>query len=190
MEDSMTTHPADLHPIIEGPETLARTLNLYRPRMLKLAGSWLGKDRAFSEDLVQDALVKAYTGLSRFRGDAALATWVIRILVNEVRMWRRRQRTGIAAITQATLLETIGQRDHHCRPVLERMENEARQQAFRKAIHGLAPKYREALELCCLEGLSHADAARRLGLTVSTVKTRVFRARHMIASAPELRGWI
>jgi RNA polymerase sigma-70 factor, ECF subfamily len=190
MEDSMTIHSADPQPPIDSPETLASALNLYRPRMLKLAGNWLGKDRAFSEDLVQDALVKAFVGFSRFRGEAALATWVIRILVNEVRMWRRRQRTGIAATVQATLLETTRHCDHDHGPPLERMVSDQRQLAFRRAIEGLPPKYREALELCCVEGLSHADAAQRLGLTVSTVKTRVFRARHMVASAPQLAGWI
>jgi RNA polymerase sigma-70 factor (ECF subfamily) len=51
------------------------------------------------------------------------------------------------------------------------------------AIAGLPPKYREILILCELEQLSRDEAARQLKSSLSSVKTRLFRARHMLSTA-------
>jgi RNA polymerase sigma factor (sigma-70 family) len=60
-----------------------------RQRAVGLAWRLLGDDYAAAEDVAQDAFVRAFRGLARFRGEASESTWFYRILVNEVRRHRR-----------------------------------------------------------------------------------------------------
>ena len=61
----------------------------HRDRALRLAWRLVGGDEAAAEDVTQDAFVKAYRGLHRFRGEAALETWFYRILVRQAHSYRR-----------------------------------------------------------------------------------------------------
>jgi RNA polymerase sigma-70 factor, ECF subfamily len=61
----------------------------YRDRAVQLAWRLNGGDAAAAEDIAQDAFVRAYRGLNRFRAESSLNTWFFRILVNEAQRHRR-----------------------------------------------------------------------------------------------------
>jgi RNA polymerase sigma-70 factor, ECF subfamily len=139
------------------------------------------KQRADIEDLVQNTFLKAWLNLSSFRFEANFRTWLSRVALNEVFAHYRRQRRGpcypqpenfnkLASISDSP--EEATARSESCRII-------------RSAIGRLPTKYREILTLCDLEQLTAPETARRLKSSVPLVKTRRFRARHMLCIALE-----
>ena len=131
------------------------------------------------EDLVQETQLKAWRSLSAFRSESNLRTWMIRIAINEACQLYRR---GKAKRLAEPLGEAI--------PVLEdsadqRLLRAEAAEALRCALAKLPPKYEEVLTLRHLCELSGEEAAQRLHTTISTIKTRLFRARHKLST--ELR---
>jgi RNA polymerase sigma-70 factor (ECF subfamily) len=131
------------------------------------------------EDIVQQATLKALVHLAQFRAQASFRTWLVQIGLNEARQWQR----GRAAwrylpldLTPARL--TITDERHSPSRDFQRNEMAAR---LRSAAAKLPEKYRSVFHLLELEELSIAETARRLGLNVSTVKTRRMRARRRVA---------
>jgi RNA polymerase sigma-70 factor (ECF subfamily) len=61
----------------------------HRDRAVRLAWRLVGGDSAAAEDVAQEAFLRAYRGLDRFREEAGLSTWFYRILVNEAHRFRR-----------------------------------------------------------------------------------------------------
>lgn len=128
-------------------------------------------------DLAQDALLRALRALPGFRGEADPKTWAYRITVNawknrvQSRGWRFWSRTlGLEAVTRA--VEPPPEAE------LERGETAA---AVARALERLAPEERAALSLRELEDRSYAEIAGILGIPVGTVKSRIHRARVLLA---------
>src|SRR5690606_24479909 len=71
------------------PEALAILMRRYNRRLYRAAWGIL-RDEQEAEDAVQESYIKAFAGLAKFRGEAALATWLTRIVINEALMRRRR----------------------------------------------------------------------------------------------------
>jgi RNA polymerase sigma-70 factor (ECF subfamily) len=133
-----------------------------------------------AEDIVQQASLKAFTHLAQFRFEASFRTWLIRIGVNEVRQWRRKQVSSpltsfaVAALTELSAVDPANS------PLVECERNETVGQ-LRAAVARLPEKYRRVLVLRDLEDLSISEVAGRLGLTIPGVKTRHLRARRKVA---------
>jgi RNA polymerase sigma-70 factor (ECF subfamily) len=138
------------------------------------------RDRQDAEDAVQKSFQRAFTNLGRFREDSAFSTWVTRIAINEALMILRQRRRA------EPISETSNDDAHSalaCDPADERptpeqaaVESE-RRTALIKAISCLRKSLRSVLLLREFEGLTSAETARRLGLTVSAVKARTLNAR-------------
>ena len=153
----------------------------------------LVKNEAEAEDVVQDAVLKAYRKLASFRGDAKFSTWLIAITLNEARGRLRKesravfdsldeQREGNGDYTPAALT------DWREVPlaVLEREEIRA---LVQQAIAELPETYREIVTLRDVEQMSVNDTASLLGISVALVKVRLHRARMMLQKrlVPHLR---
>ena len=146
-------------------------VNGYRDRAVRIAWRLLGGDGAAAEDVAQEAFVRAYRGLARFRDDAKLSTWFYRILVNEVRRhqrWRmlREWRTGDRepdAVPDPVTCGDAARSD----PALRRRIGDA--------IAALPRGQREAFVLVHLEGFSVAEAASATGRAVGTMKSHLHR---------------
>lgn len=121
-------------------------------------------------DLAQDAFVRAYKGLSRFKGDAALSTWLYRVAVNTCLNRLALKRPLMESIDAAPRVET---RDEHPDAALMRDEDAAR---VRNAIRRLPPKQRAALVLRVYRELPHEEIAAVLNSTVGAVKANFFHA--------------
>jgi RNA polymerase sigma-70 factor (ECF subfamily) len=127
-------------------------------------------DHAEASDLAQDALVRAYRGLARFKGDAAFGTWLYRIAVN-VCLTRAAVKTPpVDPIEPLELADTRGERPDD---PLRRSQDAARVKA---AIARLPEKQRLTVILRVYHELPHDAIARTLGSTVGTVKANFFHA--------------
>jgi RNA polymerase sigma-70 factor (ECF subfamily) len=128
---------------------------------------------ADAEDLAQETFVQAYQQIGRFRGEAAFSSWLYRIAVNRCLNWRKRERRREEVYT-----EWGGQDPAGAAPD----DNAARQ--VQEALLRLDPKQRAAVILTIYEGRNHAEAARMLGCSETTVSWRVFAAKR------KLRRWL
>lgn len=127
------------------------------------------------EEAVQDVFVQAWRNLDRYRGEAAVFTWLYRIGVNEGLARRRRKRLetvdldapGAAAVHDARV---------EVQPALS-VESADTRDRVRAALAALPFDYREAVVLRDLAGLSNEEVADALGLSVSATKSRIHRGR-------------
>jgi len=170
--------------------------DLVRPyeRAIFTAARSILENDADAEDVAQEAVLKAFTNLKNFRGDAKFSTWLIQITINEARMKLRKDRRK--------LYDSIDQQQDEQSDYIPRdfadwreIPSEALQQrelreALRKAVAGLDAKYREVFVLRDVQKICIADTARMLGITEASVKTRLLRARLQLrdALAPGIDG--
>ena len=124
-----------------------------------------------AEDLAQETFIAAYEQLAGFRGDARFSSWLYRIAVNLCLNWKKRiQRREQAHQDWGEQLETKRDGDGAA-------QNDAVSQRIHDALLKLHPKQRAAIILTTYEGFNHAEAARLLGCSETTVSWRLFAAR-------------
>ncbi|HEX2112553.1 MAG TPA: sigma-70 family RNA polymerase sigma factor [Gaiellaceae bacterium] len=147
-----------------------RLVDRHQHRLYTLAARVLGSPND-AADAVQEALLRAWLRLDRFRGEARFSTWLYRICVNaahDVRD-RRRETAGL----DATENEHPDVRD----PFAERELSGDLQ----RALEALEEPYRSAVVLADVLGCSYAEIAEIMEVAEGTVKSRVFRARIELA---------
>ena len=155
-------------------------------RLYRVARSVVGDDSE-AEDVVQEAYVRAFTGLAAFRGDASLATWLTRIALNEALGRRRRRRPTVDVQVVDSLQDRTGARIL----MFPTMDSDPEQAAGRRdvrrlleaAIEGLPASFRAVFMMRLVEGMSVEETAGLLGLRAETVKTRLHRARRLLRKA-------
>lgn len=136
-----------------------------------------------AEDVVQEAYLLAYRAMGNFRGDAKLSTWLVRIVANLA--IRRRQRQSRDRALFAELPETSGEEalpmDKHDagNPETNAANGELRR-LLEARIDQLPDLYREIFVLRGIEDLDVDETAAILGIPPATVRTRFFRARHLL----------
>lgn len=164
----------------------------YERAVFFAATSILGNE-ADAEEVAQEAVLKAFKNLVRFRHEAKFSTWLIQITINEAKMKLRKDRRY--------LYESIenGQRNEDGDYIptdfadwreipSEALEQAELREALQKALMSLPEKYRTVLILRDIQHMSIAETAQALGITEENVKTRTSRARLQMrdALAP---GW-
>jgi RNA polymerase sigma-70 factor (ECF subfamily) len=166
-------------------QELERTASRYSSRLYRIALRQLGNHED-AEDAVQDALVSAFCHLSQFEGRSQMSTWLTRIVINSARMKaRRRPRQAVLSIDEMSDQQGDAIWDQF--PLAGRSPEEAcRERELRELLHAqlrcLSSKFREALQLFYVDGLTAREAAQTLGITHSALKCRVSRARAQLAS--------
>src|SRR5712691_8462509 len=145
------------------------------------------KDEA--EDAVQEAYLLAYRGMSGFRGDAKLSTWLVRIVVNEA-IGRARKRSRGAEIIQLsgeTQEDREAVEENVNQTLPEQPEHAARRAQTRRLLESkideLPEAFRTVFVLRALEELSVEESAVALGIPEATVRSRFFRARGLLREA-------
>lgn len=127
------------------------------------------------EEAVQDAFVQAWRNVDRYRGDAALFTWLYRIGVNAaLARTRRKERTMIGLETLEAEGAVHVERGVRPAPAAEAHDLRARVHA---ALAKLSFEHREAVVLRDLAGLSNAEVADALGVSLAAAKSRIHRGR-------------
>lgn len=177
--------------VLAGDAGAARhLLTLNNQRLFRAAWSIL-LDRGEAEDAVQEAYAKAFAALPGFKGDAALSTWLTRIVVNEAlerkrRVGRRRrllERQGVAFIEgyREALM-----RGSDSGPSAEQSLMRAELAKLVEAAIGRLPEvFRPVFVLREIEGLSVAETAAALDITEATVRTRLHRAKQKLQAELE-----
>ena len=130
-----------------------------------------------AEDVAQEALISAYRAFGRFRGDSKITTWLYRITVNAALMRLRKEKKA-RTLTRAGLDE-IDVPDWSGAP--ERFaSNSELGDRLREGIRMLPDDFKAAVVLRDVEGLSNAEAAEALDITVSSLKSRLHRGRVLL----------
>lgn len=133
-----------------------------------------------AEDIVQEAFVRAYQNLARYRDEAKFTTWLLRIVTNlctdQARMSTRRQALEQQEATGALTWMTLGETED---PV-ENLEYDRRVIALRKALNALPAHHRGVIVLRDIEEREYPDIARILGCSIGGAKLRVLRARRAL----------
>ena len=133
----------------------------YQGRIAALVSRYVS-DAGEAEDVTQEAFIKAYRALGKFRGDSAFYTWLYRIAANAaknhlVAKGRRPGASPEALAMGGELAEVV-----------------------ESALNALPDELKAALMLREFDGLSYDDIADVLGCPVGTVRSRIFRAREAI----------
>ncbi len=160
------------------PRRFAVLVDRHKDRALTLALRILA-DRREAEEAVQDAFVRAYRGLGRFRGDARFSTWFTRILYN-VCLSKAVRRPDPGGADFGGDGEEAMELGDGSPTVLERMEEQETHEEVRRAMAGLQEKFRTVLTLFYVQEMKYEEIAMVLGMPVGTVKTHLFRARDQI----------
>lgn len=164
--------------------------NLVRPyeRAIFLAALSLVRNEADAEDVAQEAVLKAFKNLSRFRQEAKFSTWVIQITINEAKMKLRKDRRHLYESLDEGQQNDGGDyipkdfADWREIPS-ETLEQSELRQALARALASLPEKYRTVLILRDVQQLSVNETAEVLGLSEANVKTRLCRARLQMRDA-------
>jgi len=156
----------------DGEVRFARLCEELRPDLYRFA-YWLARDRAVAEDVVQEALLRAWRSRDSLAESGAARPWLLTIVRREhARLYERKRHDTVSvdALVESESAELAAAVDQETTDV-------------RRAILALEDDYREPLVLQVLMGLTTQEIADQLGLTQAAVLTRLFRARHKLRRA-------
>lgn len=154
----------------------------YQHKIVNLVMRYV-RDPEMALDITQEAFIKAYRALPRFRGDSAFYTWLYRIAVNTAKNYLAAQRRRPMDIELD--LQDPEQYDLHAKlkesdtPEGVSISNEL-QGVLERAIAALPDDLRTAIILRELDGMSYEEIAQTMDCPVGTVRSRIFRARDAI----------
>jgi len=136
-----------------------------------------------AEDIVQQSFYKAFVHLCQFQGESSFSTWLTRIAINEALMFLRRigavREVSIDDIRDARSADSLGIPDSNANPET-RYSQQEEVRILSKAVRHLRPGLRTTIVLSELRELSTSETARRMGLSVATVKARIFRGKRQL----------
>jgi RNA polymerase sigma-70 factor (ECF subfamily) len=163
-------------------------------RGLFAAASSVLRNQADAEEVVQEAVLKAFRARSKFRGDCQFSTWLIQITINEAKMRLRKDRRHMFESLDGGQRSNEGDyvprdfADWRAIPS-EALENRELREVLTKALHDLPLKYRLVMLLRDVEQLSINETAEVLKISPSSVKTRLLRARLRMRDALALSSY-
>jgi RNA polymerase sigma-70 factor (ECF subfamily) len=136
--------------------------------------SYVSRRSPDAEDIVQETLVGAFTGMKRFDGRSSVKTWLTRILMQQAsRAWRRSKRRMAFDIEAAANSES----DDAALSVQSGSTAVDKKIDVAAVLEALNPEHREVLVLREMQGMSYAEIAEVLAIPVGTVESRIHRAR-------------
>ena len=149
-------------------------------RSIKLIAYSILQNRPDTEEVVQEAILKAFTHISQLREGESFKAWLLQIAGNEARMRLRKDRKQL----YSSLEQEIEKKHFHPRQFIdwrnvpsEELERKEVRDALTAALKCLDYGYREVFILRDIEHLSAIETARILGITPPAVNTRLHRAR-------------
>jgi RNA polymerase sigma-70 factor (ECF subfamily) len=152
----------------------------YKRRVFALALRIVGAVDA--EEVAQEAFIRIFRGLPKFRGDAALGTWIYRLAVNAALSHRsRRQAPGVEASVETGA-------DAVALSVVTEPRDLALRRHLESALAALPVGYRTVIILHDVEGLEHEEVAAILGCHPGTSKSQLHKARARLRESLAARG--
>ena len=154
----------------------------YQHRLVKLISRYV-HDHAEALDVAQEAFIKAYRALPKFRGDSSFYTWLYRIGINTaknhlVSQGRRPPDSDIDAQDAERYDIESRLKDQESPEALAQRDQV--QETVMRAIEELPEDLRTAITLREFEGLTYEEIAQAMECPIGTVRSRIFRAREAI----------
>lgn len=177
----MTTGLDDDHGLIEAcragqTEAFGALVRRYQDRLYPTVFRLTGCAED-AQDLLQDAFLRAFQKLDRFRGGSSFYTWLYRIAVNLALSGRRRRR-GAVRLAEGCRGDPLDPADDTEQTDPTRPAEQAERDALvQRALDALAPDHRAVVVLKDLDGLRYEQVAAVLGVPIGTVRSRLHRAR-------------
>jgi RNA polymerase sigma-70 factor (ECF subfamily) len=183
-----TTEAEVIRCILRGDtEAFCELIRPWQRGVFLAALSILGNE-ADAEEVAQEAILKAFKNLTRFRRESKFSTWLIQITINEARMRLRKDRRYLYDSLDEGSATKEG--DYVPRDLadwreipLETLERREVRTALLKALVSLAPKYCSVLVLRDVQQFSTMETALILRISDGSVKTRLLRARLQMRDA-------
>ena len=153
-------------------------------RLFRIARSVV-RDDSEAEDVLQEAYIRAFAAIGRFRGESSLFTWLTQITLNEARGRLRKHRPTVAlealeaAQERGAELILFPRSGAGASPESEASRAETRR-LIEAAVDELPEPFRVVFVMRVVEECSVEETAAHLGLLPETVKTRLFRARKLL----------
>jgi len=153
---------------------------VYR-QMIRVCGN-----HADAEDVLIEALLKAYRHLDQLREVVAFRSWLVQIAKRVC--WQLKEREALLPLLQLSAVEEEGQQVPEEKPDAE-AEVTLRQmkQLLMEAVSSLPPDYRVVYELRDLEEVAGEEVAKRLGISLAAMKSRLHRARELVRQSLDSR---
>ncbi len=154
----------------------------YQHRIVSLVSRYVS-DSSEAQDVAQEAFIKAYRAIGRFRGDSAFYTWLYRIAINTAKNWivakNRRPPLSDIDATDAEQYDMDSRLKDRSTPENELLRGEIERTVY-DAIANLPDDLRTAIMLRELDGMSYEEIATTMECPIGTVRSRIFRAREAI----------
>ena len=152
----------------------------YQTRLVNYAAALIG-DSGAAEDVAQEAFVRAWRGLGRFRGESSFRTWLYRIATNVARTHRERRGRQSEIVGRSLDDETGAPAAGEVPSAEAGVEASlATREAIDRALAELPEELRLAVVLRDVEGLDYKEIAGVTGAPIGTVESRIFRARRRL----------
>lgn len=160
-------------------KAFSKLITLYRNRVMSLGMSFF-KNETDSEDFVQEVFIKAYTNLSRFRGESSFSTWLTTIAYNTAINAKNRRKEYLPISDEESIEDkNLSPEKNHIRKITVL--------AVREAVKNLSENEAVCIELYFFYDNSHAEISEITGLPINTIKSHIFRAKKILRE--KLRGY-
>lgn len=160
-------------------------MSKYQRRLIRLISRFV-KDEHEVNDVAQEAMIRAYRALPNFRGESAFYTWLYRIAINTAKNFLVTSGkqpfvvSAEAANEDGDILDLSDQIADYHTPEAEMINREILQ-TVESTISHLPEDLRKAITLREMDGLSYEEIAKIMDCPIGTVRSRIFRAREVIA---------
>ena len=155
----------------------------YKKKAFNLAFKML-QDREDASDATQDAFLKVYRSLPRFKGDAKFSTWLYRIVTNVCLDYIRRRKKVVEISLDKQLEMSDGKLDFELPDEAINIEEEAEKTEFHQlvldAVDNLPETHRLVIMMRDFQNMSYSEIAELLSCPEGTVKSRINRARRFL----------
>ena len=179
------------------PWAMEELVNRYQNKVYGIAYSMCPEHSGEAEDITQEAFLRAFKSLNRFRGDSSFYTWLYRIVVNlcmdKRRRWHRWQRIFMPWRGSKDLSEgpvnplDVEQNQGVQQDPADLLRQEQLSKDVQESLRSLPEKQRVAFQLKVFQGMSIREIAQVMGTAEGTVKSHLFRATHFLRDA--LKEW-
>ena len=167
------------------PQAFEELVRRYRNDVYGLSYHFL-RDREEALDVSQEVFIKAFRSLGRFRGDAGIKTWLLRIAANHCKDYFKKRRLSTVS------MDAMPTQDFFPAPSDpgKELANTELGKAIQQALDGISPKHRTAFVLREFEGLSYKEMAEVMNCSEGTVMSRLHHARKKLQDKLSAMGYM
>ena len=137
-------------------------------------------DLDLSQDITQEAFVKAYNNIDKFRGDSSFYTWIYRIAINTAKNYFSNKSRGAETYNEDLLDNALSDMSLNSDNPETLLEAEEMKDAINRAFQNLPDEIRSTLSLREYDGLSYEEIAKVQNCPIGTVRSRIFKGRELI----------